>query len=478
MKNFYKALFVCVVFVWVAGAAFAQVDQGELQKNLAPVTFINFEGPHARVESREQIRQIGVGQGQVVKAGTVRAGAANRYFVIHSVSGPDGDRLDADIFGLGPNASVDHVRNLRLIIQGYLQAAYDYSEKDAALLAEYITIYNAVYRGDWDYFSNRFKRPVLGHINARQAGLSTRYTEWPGNTLMLIPLGDGRAVDTAAISDDRVVEEMRKEDDRSIGQRRDMVDLKEREADDAERRATEQRRAVQEEEKAIAEERARREGTDADDEDLRKREDELVLQREEAARQEQIAERKTEDAQRDRESIARDQQDMIDQGEQPRGVIGVTLERNNATLGRLVSLNPANRQELRRSPLDTVYVRTLTFIDNKILAIAGENRGNGAVRLIEINSRTLEMVRQGDDDLHSGSLIWVNGKDLYAITANLANGTFNLGRFNSNLALQVKSGITIHPNASIHVQDGSLLTQRADGSAVILDPASLVERGL
>jgi hypothetical protein len=514
MKNFCKALFFGIIFAGAAGVGFAQIDRGELQKNLAPVSFTNYEGPHARIETREQIRQIGVPLGQAVKAGAARAGTGSRYFVIHSVSAPDGDKLDADIFGLGANIGVDHIRNLRTIIQGYLQEAYGYSAQDAALLAEYITIYNAVYRGNWDYFSARYKNPVLDNLNQQQVGLATHYSEWPGKTLILIPLGIGgiSSIDTSSISDSRVVEEMRREDDKGIEQRRDMVDLKEREAAAAEQKAANQKEAVKKEEKAIAAERAqvqkdqqkiaedrqklaenqpaspaeaaqqekeiaRRESeAQQKSDELDQRESELVLQREDAAKQEQFAEKKTEEAQQERESIARDQQSIIVRETQSAGLIGVILERNDAVLGRLVAIDPATRKELRRSPLNTVYVRTLTFVGGKILAIAGENQGNGAIRLIEINGRTLEMAKQGNDDLHSNSLIWVNGSDLYAITADLANGTLNLSRFNADLALQAKSKIAVHPNASVSIQQGSLVTQRADGSAVLLNAADLTEQ--
>jgi len=503
MKSFGKALFFCIVLAGVAGIVYAQIDQGELERSLAPVSFINFEGPHSRIETREQIRQLGVGLGQAVKAGAAQAGAQSRYFVIHSVSAPDGDKLDADIFGLGSGVGVDHIRNLRTIIQGYLQTAYDYSASDAALLAEYITIYNAVYRGNWDYFTKRYKTPVIRNLNPQQTGLSTRYSEWPGRTLMVIPLGIGglSAIDTSAISDNRVIEEMRREDDRGIDQRRNMVDLKEREAEAAEQKASTQREAIRQEEKAIANERSqvesdrkqleqdkaagtvtpgessRRESEiDKKSDELDNRESQLALQREQAAQQDQFAEKKTDEAQQDRASIALDQQSIINRGDQPQGLIGIMIERKDSTLGRLVIIDPSSRNVLRRSPLDTVYVRTLTFIGGKVLAIAGENRGNGAVRLIEINSGTLEMSKQGNEDLSSGSLIWVNGSDLYAITANLSNGTFNLGRFNADLGLQAKSAITVHPNASVNIQQGSLLTQKADGSAAVLNPADLTEK--
>jgi hypothetical protein len=516
-----KALFIFVLFIGMAGIGHTQqVDRGELQRNLAPVTFYNNEGPQARIETREQIRQIGAGLGQSVRVRQARAGANNRYFVIHSVTAPDGDKLDSDIFGLGSNAGVDHIRNLRTIIQGYLQEAYSYSTSDAVLLAEYITIYNAVYRGNWNYFSGRFKKPVVDNLNRDSAGLAVRYQEWPGKTLMLVPLNTGglSSINTSAISDSRVVERMRTEDDKGIPQRQGMVDLKEREAAQARQDAANKQEAARAEAGAVAkdrqsldaeqrqierdkqrfeqdkasgkvtdEEAARREAelsqraADADKKSdaLDQRESNLAAQRQDAAKQEQFADQKQDEARQDREGIAKDQQVMLEQGVPPQGpmpgVISLVIERADATNGRLVSIDPATGKELRRSGLNTVYVRTLTIINNKVLAIAGENRGNSAVRLIEINPRSLEMVSQGDDDLHPGSLIWVNGSDLYVITANRDN-TYNLGRFNTDLKLQAKSKINIHPNAMVSVQQGFILTQSKDGKSVMLNPRDLTEK--
>jgi len=78
--------------------------------------------------------------------------------------------------------------------------------------------------------------------------------------------------------------------------------------------------------------------------------------------------------------------------------------------------------------------------------------------------------------MQSNSLIWVNGNDFYAITVNLSDGTLNLGRFNTDLALQAKSKIAVHPNATVSIQQGSLLTQRADGTAALLNAADLTEQ--
>jgi flagellar biosynthesis GTPase FlhF len=532
----YQAVLAIIFFTGIIAVTHAQVNQDELQQNLPQIVFINYEGPHARIDTREQIRQLGAVLGQQVaenerglapalaqmtveqrRAHSYRfqAGALNRYFVIHCISGPENGKIDADIFGIGVDAGVDHIRNLRRIIQGYLQEAYDYSESDAFLLAEYITIYNAVYRGNWDYFSSRFKTMVMDNLIRDRAGLSIRYDEWPGRTMMLIPLGHGglSAIDTSIITDTRVIEELRREDDRGVPQRQQMVELMERQAEQTERQAQVERQEIRQEERQIVQERQeivqerqeivqerqrvqeeleagritgtqarqmqeeldrREETVQQREQELERREENVEQRREIAQRLEEIAEQITEGAQQQREEIARDQQAAIAE-EAEGGVFGVMIARTEpTTMGRIVRLSLAGR-ELRRSPLDSVHVRTITLLGGRIFAIAGENTGRGAVRLVEINQGNLEMARQGDVDIMTGSLLWVGGNDLYAITVDLGNNQCFIGRFNTNLELQARSSVRVSPNASVIIQQGRLLTQREDGSALMLNPADLTE---
>jgi len=563
-----KVIIALFILATIAVTGYTQVNQDEMQ-NLPPVEFINYVGPHAHVNTREEIRQIGTSLGQQKAAAkglatavldqmtveerrqytyTIEAGAANRYFVIHCISGPEDNKLDADIFGLGVDAGVDHIRNLRVIIQGYLQTAYNYSERDAALLAEFVTIYNAVYRGNWDYFSSRYKTQVMENLTSDKAGLSIRYDEWPGRTLIVIPLGHGglSSVDTAVISDERVIEELRREDDRGIEQRQDLVDLMERQAEEAEQQAQVEREIIRQEERQLEEDRRqteqerrqveqerqqvdqerrqieqerqqtrddqqqgrvteeesrqtqealdrreqqvqereqevseREQEAQEKEDELERRNEELEQRREDAQRLEDFAEQRSDDAQEHREEIARDQQESIihETQDDTVGVLGIAIERTSpAIMGRLIRLSQADGRELRKSPLDTVHVRTITFIGGKIIAIAGEARGQGAVRLVEINENGMEMAKQGDDDIRTGSLIWVNGNDLYAITVEDDN--CYIGRFDINLELKARSIVTVHPDASVVIQQGRLLTQRTNGSPLALNPSDLTEYGV
>jgi hypothetical protein len=266
---------LAAVLLFLAGTVLYgqdSIDYGELESVPGQVEFIDNTAVPAQIDTRQQIVDIGVALGVAAQAGA--AGDTERYFVIHRLHPAEFDRLDGDILGLGPAAGVDMIRNLRLIIQGYLEGAYGYSAADAALLSEYITVYNAVYRQNRAYFSRRYKTPLLADLTEGMEGLSTRWDEWAGNTLIVIPLqtaeaGSLSAIDTTAITGGDVVNELRKEDDMGLEERRLMVELKEREAEEAEERAAdlrdgaeerelaERREAVEAERQRIAEERER-----------------------------------------------------------------------------------------------------------------------------------------------------------------------------------------------------------------------------
>ncbi|MDR2418478.1 MAG: hypothetical protein LBD79_05445, partial [Treponema sp.] len=316
-----RVSYACVACVVLRGLfaplLFAQVNTNELQQGQGSIEFYNYTGPVTRVDTVAQIRNIGYEQGLAVRRGAARSGATNRYFVIHSVTAPEGERMDADIFGLGAGVGVDHIRNLRLIIQGYLEGAYNYSAADARLLAQYITIYNAFYRGNWSFFGSRYKQAVLGNLSADRVGLSVRFNEWPGRTLIVIPLGNASpgslsAIDTSAVSDEGVLEELRRDPNQGLDVRKEMVELKEREADEAEARAADLREAIAAEEARIAAERRRAQQASPEEarrieDDLAAREKALEEQRRLADEAERMAERKMLDAQSDREDIAIDQ---------------------------------------------------------------------------------------------------------------------------------------------------------------------------
>ena len=527
MKNLQtNKLVLLIVFLCLCGSIHAQtIDRDELQRGQGTVEFQNFTGPVTQFNTRAQIRGIGYDLGVAVRNGATQSGQTARYFVIHSVTDPEGNKLDADIFGLGSAAGVDHIRNLRFIIQGYLEAAYGYSEQDASLLAEYITIYNAVYRGNWEHYQETFKTAVMQHLTYDRVGLSTHYSEWPGRSLIVIPLRTGiasgiGAIDTSELSDPKVIEELMKEDD-GLDQRLDMADLQEREAEAAEEEAERIRQEIAEEESRLAaereyleqeRERLEQERAYLTDQEVAQREAELALveqglaEREEALAEDREAAQELEDfaqqmraeAEEERRAVAeaqdggrdggtesppqvaqRDDDDDADDDQigfivsedgNALGIVGMAMTGQASPMGYFVRINPATGDVIQRSTVNNINIRTVMFMGNRAIALAG----TGTIRLVTIDTETLEQINESIEAITPESLLWVRGNNIYVIIS--VAGSRYLGRFDTNLTLLAQTEVPLHQFAGVAFQgEMMLLTQRANGQALVLDPMTLRE---
>ncbi|MEI6386345.1 MAG: P83/100 family protein [Spirochaetota bacterium] len=237
-----RLLFGLALLSLALGMATAQsleVARSELDSTRdKPVTFVNYEGPQAVIESDAAIRSIGSNLATAVgkpEGRPDRAGDPDRY-AVRRVIGPEAASwLDADIIIIGKNALVDHIANIRRIVSGYLETAWGYSRRDADLIAIFVTVYNAVRRGDVAYLGDRYKPDVMKELPAESAGLSKNWHEWAGKTRIIIPLSAGAvpgaagAVSTGTISEQAVTETMKELPGGGIGERQALVDIKEKE---------------------------------------------------------------------------------------------------------------------------------------------------------------------------------------------------------------------------------------------------------
>ncbi|UTC91641.1 P83/100 family protein [Treponema denticola] len=528
--------------IMVVFSGFAiEVDKPEIDsvKNKT-IEFINYTGPHDAVDSADTIRGIGSNLAGAVKVG--RAGDMNRYSVIHCVDPAVKEGLDADIFIIGKNAGVDHINNVRLIIAGYLKAAYGYSDKDAATLAHFVTIYNAVYRKNMDFFNQKYKQVVTKNLTKEKAGLALRYDEWPGQTQIVIPLTDQKyagtisSVDTTSISDKKVVEKMREDKGKDLEKRKEMVDLKERESEEAAKRAevakkeadvkqkeadkqkkeadtkqkaaekqkkeTEQKQkeAKKAEEKAattgkpedkkVAEEKKKeaeksqketekkteeaKKAKDAADEKQKKADE----AKKEVKEEEKMAEKKTEEAQTDRKDIASDTQKIIEEKKAEKKAegdaaiassipgYGLKVVDDSKMLSELVLLDLKTEEELRTSGINTIRGRNLHIVGKNLMAIAGTKSGNAVIALVLIDAKSLEIVKQSQENIAGESVLIKNGNDYYAVIDN--NGKYFIGRYNDKLELQAKSAVEVLPYTPITIGDKGLLVQDSKNNIRLL----------
>lgn len=532
MKKFFLIVSV-FLFATVSFATAIEVNENELRSvGEDTIRFENYTGPHSVIESISAIQAIGTGLGNQVSqnvnsSGTFGNGA--KYSVIHAIDENETGKLDADIILINPNATVDHIVNLRRIIASYLQAAYGYSQTDASTVATFVTVYNAVYRTRLDYFGSKYKNVVLRNLTQTSCGLSTKWNEWPGNSQIVIPLGDLTsnisAVDTSVISDKNVVESMQEEDDKGVDERKNMVDIKEREAEQASQKAQEEAQKAAEENKNLAEQRevqkaaeeeaqqkqeeARQDSTNeekqqaaqeaterAQEEAQKTQEQEQVVQeaQQNATQAQQTADRKQSEAQSERTQIAKDQETVIQQQIQEategNTVIGLKITDSAKQLSAMVKLNAQDGSTIRESPVTVVRGRTILPIRDAVLdnasqtltsvsngtvnidtsllymAICGENINNGAVKLCLLDAYKMEIQKESKENVAENSVLVNNGNDYYCVIDN--GGTYVVGKYDKSLNLLLRSPVAVSSETPIIVTEQGLVVSSASGQTLLL----------
>ncbi len=501
-RTIYPRLFILSLLLFIAAGGLwaedVQVDRDELASiGDQSIKFINYVGPYEFINTLDQIRGIGRSLGENIipeKPGETSVGG--KYRVLHIVNPEIESGLDADIFILEAGAAVDHINNLRTIIAGYLETAYGFSARDAYLVAEFVTYYNAVYRGNIQMVGNRYKQPVVDALNADKIGLDTHYSNWPGKTQMLIPLrGSGRIVDTGSITEDEVIDEMRKEDDMGLESRRDMVELREDEIDEEQEVLEERREEIEKKDEVVSEELQELEEKEDSGAELTVKEEDrkeeleeekTVIEEEKAAVEEEqeVIDERTEEVLDMRDDIAEDENKrMEDQEEEstftsapqidPVWFLMVDDEGDGIPYGRILmyNLNDGERQAV--SDVTAVRGRTLAILPESLLVIAGKDGGNSKVRLMLLNQGTLETEKEGTHDVFPGSLMTVKGSDIYLVTTE--NGEWRLGKFNTSLDRTAVSEVAVEPWTSISFDGASLFVQGATGEILKLSASTLKE---
>lgn len=535
------------ISVAIAAAIFAAtsifaigVDEDEIRSVNQTIVFENYTGPHATVDTLDQIKQIGRGLGSAIASNLDSqrtAGNTAKYYVIHAIDSSVAEKLDADILVLGANASVDHIRNLRHIIAGYLSAAYNYSESDAQTIATFITVYNAVYRQNMDAFRSKYKDVVTNNLTASRAGLSTRYSEWPGNSQIVIPISDISGglstVDTSVISDREVINSMQEDDDKNIDARKDMVDIKEREAENANEKAQESQKTATEEQRKANEaqkqadqaqkqadqkkedaqkaqqkadqaqkkadenpndKQAQKEAQQAQKEadqakksesDAQKKADDAQQKADDAQKkaddakktaseQQAVADKKQSEAQEERRTIAQDQE-TVEKAEQAAtnapSVYGLSLASANSMDSAIVKVNTKDGTILQRSEVDVIKNRTMFPVGGGFLAVAGANSGNGAVKLVFIDEKSLEITKESEETLSDNSVLVQDGSN-YLVIVKERIACF-AAKYDSNLKLLKKSPVPVSPNSPIVKTSAGYMVTDVAGQPLVLDTAEL-----
>jgi hypothetical protein len=507
-----RKIALVAMLIAAAGSFAFEVDQAELRKiEGTTVDFINYEGPHERIDSVSEIRGIGEFLGRDASDVTEQFDFYGKYRVIHA-AGNGETGLDADIIILEESARVDHIDNLRLIISGYLEAAYEYDRSAADLLAEFVTFYNAIYRGNLEFFQGTYKAGVLEYLTADKVGLAKVYSEWAGRTQIVIPLradvlGDGPAgLDTDEISNEDVVENLRETDDMGIDRRKELTELKEDEIEEDQARINEERERLEREQVELAE---REEALEEDLDAARQAEEDAVAAGDdaaaEAARDEQeriqgeidetrrdqedvaSAQDRVDDAQdtqreredrvqEDREGIADDERVILGQEDDtPSDEASVYFlhiaDISGEPYGQLLIIGSSSGKILGTSDLNTIRGGKYDELDNSILVLAGRSGGGGAIRLVLLDPDSLAQTVEGTDDIFRDSVVLATGTDIFAVTER--SGDYYLARFDKSLTAQAVSEVAVDPFTSLTLTSSTVYAQGTNGDVVLLRRSDL-----
>lgn len=507
-----------------------EVDKNELNTTGNEIIeFINYTGPHKVIDSAQAIKEIGSDLGKDISLSVSSTNGSNeKYYVVHSVTSESKDQLDADIIYIGSTATVDHVDNLRRIISGYLQSAYNYSEKDANTLAVFITVYNAVYRGKLDTFKSKYTEDVVKNLSSENCGLSTNYKDWPGKSEIVIPLFDVKngglsTVDTSVIADSKVVDSMQEDEDRNIDSRKDMVDLKEREADESSEKAQEAQKEAVQEQKVLNEtkkeaEEAKKEAEEAKKEaeeakkvaeenpndkkaqetakEAEKKAEEATAKAEEKQQQveeqqkktddakeaakeaQEIADKKQNEAQTERKEIAQDQQEIQQEKiaeAKANTEYGIIIVDEENLLSRLVKFNSDNGEIIRKSPVAVIRNRTIFEVGNEgseqFISVAGDNAGNGTIKLVLMDQDNMEITRESNETLSEDSVLVKDGDDYYCVIDD--NGKWVVAKYNAELSLRYKSSIAVKSSTPITITKSGVVVTDSTGQLMLLSKTDL-----
>lgn len=536
---------ICTLFFSLSVSAL-EVDKTELESagGADTVVFINYTGPHAVINSAASIRAIGSGMGTVVgrtPASPSSAGDRNRYYVVHAVDPTEKGKLDADIMFIGNGATVDHIDNLRRIISAYLSTAYNYSVRDADTLAVFITVYNAVYRGKMDAYQAKYKNVVMSNLTAASCGLALRYSEWPGNTQIVIPLFDAAngglsTIDTSVISDTKVVKSMQEDDGKNIESRKQMVDIKERESDNATEKAQSSQKAATEEQKkldteqkkndekkqeaaqaqkaagtaateaAAAQKAAEANPNDAQAQKTAEEKQQAAEQKQQTAEQKQAdsekqqqktdeqqqktneakqqaadaqtqADKKQTEAQTERTEIAKDQQQVMDTAAadaKASAIYGMQLIDEKELLSGMVKVNADTGKVIQSSPVTYIRGRAVYSAGSSFIAVAGKNGGNGAVKLILLDPANMEMTKESNEIVAENSVLVQDGSDFYCVIQDGKNWV--LGKYGADLTLKLKSPVAVKSSTPVTISGDKIIVTGSDGKIRLLSKSDLTEK--
>jgi hypothetical protein len=198
LKKVIFSLLLCAAtgFLFASGAEEAQIDTSILDKAYVE-TYINDKSSVSwkNYSTGKQIRDMGRRLGAEIKhqeqvnhAESPFAGGSPD-FKYKAVRIYPGIKAGADVIYVERHANVNTIQNMRRIVSGYIERAYDIPMDKADKIAKKVCYWNTNHYNDKAYFKANFQvriREVFANKTS-VIGLARSYRNWPGKTRIVIP---------------------------------------------------------------------------------------------------------------------------------------------------------------------------------------------------------------------------------------------------------------------------------------------------
>jgi hypothetical protein len=142
-------------------------------------------------------------------------------------------------------------------------------------------------------------------------------------------------------------------------------------------------------------------------------------------------------------------------------------------LSTLIKVNSQNGQIIKTSPVTYIRNRTMFQAGENFIAIAGENKGNGAVKLVLLSPDTMEISAESNEIVHENSVLIQDGTDYYCVIQDGKNWV--LAKYDQELTLNLKSPVPLMSSTPVSITEAGILVTGAKGYVKLLDKSDLTE---
>ena len=187
-----------------------------------------------------------------------------------------------------------------------------------------------------------------------------------------------------------------------------------------------------------------------------------------------MADKKNDEAQTERKTIANDQQEVIKreiENSRAPSAYAIRLTDEASMLSGLIKVNTNNGEIIQSSPVTVIRNRTMFSAAGNFIAIAGENSGNGAVKLVLLSPDTMEIIKESNETVAEESVLVQDNGEYYCVIKS-ATG-WAVGKYSVDLTLLLKSNVNISPSTPMTITSEYVIVSETSGRVRLLKKNNL-----